>query len=138
MATVAFRVYGPRSSLYREGMFKETLREIVENTDGSLAGVVMDSAGVAIDTFARENPGFDIDAIGIEYGVLLGSIRRATESLEAGTTQEVSIGTDKMVTIIRTLGESYYLALALRPDGNFGKGRYMMRCALPKLMVELA
>src|SRR4051812_46389853 len=115
-------------------MFKETLREIVDGTEGSLAGVVMDSAGGGIDTDGRENPGFDIDAIGIEYGILLGSIRRATQSLEAGTTQEVAIGTDRMVTIIRTLGESYYLALALRPDGNLGKGRYMMRLAIPKLM----
>ena len=119
-------------------MFKETLREIVEKTDGSLAGVVMDSAGVAIDTYTRPDAGFDIDAIGVEYGILLGSIRRATQSLEAGTTQEVAIGTDKMITIIRTLGETYYLALALRPDGNFGKGRFMMRKAIPALMSELS
>jgi len=119
-------------------MFKETLREIVEKTEGSLAGVVMDSAGVAIESFAREDAGFDIDAVGIEYGVLLGSIRKATEQLEAGLTQEVAIGTDKMLTLIRTLGESYYLALTLRPDGNYGKGRFLMRCALPKLMAELS
>jgi predicted regulator of Ras-like GTPase activity (Roadblock/LC7/MglB family) len=118
-------------------MFHETLREIVENTDGSLAGILMDSQGARIDGYARPDAGFDIDEVGVEYGVLLGSIRKATQQLAAGTTQEVAIGTDKMITLIRTLGESYYLALALRPDGNYGKGRFLMRSAAPKLMAEL-
>jgi predicted regulator of Ras-like GTPase activity (Roadblock/LC7/MglB family) len=119
-------------------MFRETLQQIVDSTEGSLAGVVMDSAGVAIDTYARPDAGFDIDTIGVEYGVLLGSIRRATESLEAGSTQEVAIGAEKVFTIIRTLGESYYVALALRPDGNLGKGRYLLRIASPRLLAELS
>jgi predicted regulator of Ras-like GTPase activity (Roadblock/LC7/MglB family) len=119
-------------------MFHEALRDIVESTDGSLAGILMDSQGARIDSYARPGAGFDIDEVGVEYGVLLGSIRKATEQLAAGVTQEVAIGTDKMITLIRTLGESYYLALALRPDGNFGKGRFMMRTAAPKLMAELA
>lgn len=119
-------------------MFKETLREIVETTEGALAGTLMDSAGVAIDSYAREDAGFDIDAVGVEYGVLLGSIRRATESLDAGAAHEVAITTDKMITVIRTLGPSYFLALTLRTDGNFGKGRFMMRLAVPKLLPELS
>jgi len=41
------------------------------------------------------------------------------------------------VTIIRTLGDTYFLALAMKPDGNFGKGRYLMRTAAPKIMAEL-
>jgi len=69
--------------------------------------------------------------------VLLGSIRKASEMLEAGTANEVAIATDKMITIIRTLGNDYFLALAITPEGNFGKGRYMMRIALPKLLAEL-
>ena len=79
----------------------------------------------------------DITTVGIEFGVVLGSIKRAAESLEAGTTCEVAIGTDKMVTLIRTLGETYFLAVALRPDGNLGKGRFLMRTAAPKLLAEL-
>jgi predicted regulator of Ras-like GTPase activity (Roadblock/LC7/MglB family) len=119
-------------------MFQETLRDIVEQTEGSLAGILMDHQGARIESYARPEAGFDIDAIGVEYGVLLGSIRNATQQLQAGATQEVAIGTDKMITLIRTLGDQYYLALAIRPEGNFGKGRYMMRTAAPKLMAELS
>jgi predicted regulator of Ras-like GTPase activity (Roadblock/LC7/MglB family) len=118
-------------------MFQETLREIVDKTDGGVAGLIMDSEGIAVDSYSRGDAPFDITTVGIEFGVVLGSIKRAADSLEAGKTSEIAIGTEKMITIIRTLNETYFLALALRPDGNLGKGRYLMRTAAPKLIAEL-
>jgi predicted regulator of Ras-like GTPase activity (Roadblock/LC7/MglB family) len=118
-------------------MFKEALREIVDRTDGGIAGLLMDSSGIAIESYARDDAPFDITTIGVEYGVLLGSIKKAAEMLEAGTANEVAISTDKMITIIRTLGPEYFLALAITPEGNFGKGRFLMRTAVPKLLAEL-
>ena len=118
-------------------MFQDALREIVDKTEGGVAGLIMDSEGIAVDTYARDGAPFDITTIGIEFGVVLGSIKRAAESLEAGKAQEVAIGTDKLITLIRTLGDSYFLAVAIKPDGNFGKGRFLMRTAAPKLLAEL-
>jgi predicted regulator of Ras-like GTPase activity (Roadblock/LC7/MglB family) len=118
-------------------MFRETLREIVEKTEGAVAGIIMDSEGIAVESYARPDAPFDITTIGIEFGVVLGSIKRAAESLDAGNAREIAIGTDKMIAIIRTLGDTYFLALALRPDGNFGKGRFLMRSVAPKLLAEL-
>jgi predicted regulator of Ras-like GTPase activity (Roadblock/LC7/MglB family) len=119
-------------------MFQEALREIVDKTDGGIAGLIMDSEGIAVDSYARDGATFDINTVGIEFGVVLGSIKRAAESLDAGKAHEVAIGTDKMITLIRTLGDGYFLAVAIRPDGNFGKGRYMMRTVAPRLLAELA
>ena len=118
-------------------MFKEALKEIVDKTDGGIAGLLMDSSGIALETYAKEESPIDINNVGVEFGVVLGSIKRAAEMLEAGTTNEVAINTDKLVTIIRMLGDSYFLALTLKPDGNLGKGRYLMRTAAPKLLAEL-
>jgi predicted regulator of Ras-like GTPase activity (Roadblock/LC7/MglB family) len=118
-------------------MFQEALREIVEGTEGGVAGLIMDSEGISVDMYARNDAPFDITTVGIEFGVVLGSIKRAAESLEAGKAHEVAIGTEKMTTLIRTLGDTYFLALAIRPDGNLGKGRYLMRTAAPKLLAEL-
>jgi predicted regulator of Ras-like GTPase activity (Roadblock/LC7/MglB family) len=118
-------------------MFRDTLREIVEKLEGGVAGLIMDSEGIAVESYALADAPFDITTIGIEFGVVLGSIKRAAESLEAGNAREVAIGTDKMIAIIRTLGDSYFLAVAMRPDGNFGKGRFLMRTAAPKLLAEL-
>jgi predicted regulator of Ras-like GTPase activity (Roadblock/LC7/MglB family) len=118
-------------------MFHEALREIVDKTEGGVAGLIMDSEGIAVDSYSRDDAHFDITTVGIEFGVVLSSIKRAADSLEAGTTSEVAIGTDKIITLIRTLNDTYFLALALRPDGNLGKGRFLMRTAAPKLLAEL-
>jgi predicted regulator of Ras-like GTPase activity (Roadblock/LC7/MglB family) len=118
-------------------MFREALRDIVEKTEGGVAGLIMDSEGISVESYARDDAPFDITTIGIEFGVVLDSIRRAADSLDAGKTREVAIGTDKVVTLIRTLGDVYFLALAIRPDGNLGKGRYLMRTAVPGLLAEL-
>ncbi len=118
-------------------MFKDALRALVDGTEGGLASLVMDSTGIALDTYAKDGAPFDINTIGIEFSVVLGSVKRAAEMLEAGGAREVAIGTDKLVTLIRCLGDNYFLALAMRPDGNLGKGRFLMRNAAPKFMSEL-
>jgi predicted regulator of Ras-like GTPase activity (Roadblock/LC7/MglB family) len=122
-------------------VFRDALKEIVDKTEGGVAGLIMDSEGIAVETYAREvtgGPAFDITTIGIEFGVVLGSIKRAAESLDAGKAHEVAIGTEKLVTLIRTLGDTYFLAVAIRPDGNLGKGRFLMRAAAPRLIAELS
>ena len=125
-----------RSTL--EIVFQDALRDIVDRVEGGVAGLIMDSEGIAVESYARDGAAFDINVVGIEFGVVLSSIKRAAESLEAGTAHEVAIGTDKMITLIRTLGDTYFLALTLKPDGNLGKGRFLMRTAAPKLIAELA
>jgi predicted regulator of Ras-like GTPase activity (Roadblock/LC7/MglB family) len=118
-------------------MFKEALKGIVENTEGGIAGLLMDNSGITLEQYARDDAAFDINTVGIEFSVALGSLRKAAEMLEAGTTHEIAIGTDKMVTIIRFLNETYFLCAAIKPDGNFGKCRYLMRTAAPKIIAEL-
>lgn len=118
-------------------MFKEALRDLVEKVDGGLAGLLMDSSGIALESYAKENAPFDIDTIGVEFSVVIGAIKRASEMLEAGEAREMAVATEKMITLIRMVGDSYFLALTMAPDGNFGKGRYMMRLSAPKLATEL-
>ncbi len=118
-------------------MFKEQLRAIVDGADGGIASLVMDSSGIALDSYAKDDAPFDINMIGIEFSVVVNSIKRATEMLEAGDAREVAVNTEKMTTIIRMLGDTYFLTLTIRPDGNLGKARYMMRTAAPKLLAEL-
>ncbi len=118
-------------------MFKEQLQTIVEQTDGGLAGLIMDASGIALEVYVKDGVPFDITTLGIEFGVVLGSIKRAAEMLEVGETKEVSIGSDDLVTIMRTLGDQYFLALTMKADGNLGKGRYLMRTAAPQIQKEL-
>lgn len=118
-------------------MFTETLKALVDQTEGGVASLLMDSSGIALETYVREGAELDITTVGIEFSVVLGSIKRASEMLDAGTARELSIGTEKLTTLIRCLGDSYFLAVALEPDGNHGKARYLMRTAAPKLLADL-
>ncbi|HEU4536516.1 MAG TPA: hypothetical protein VFS00_20465, partial [Polyangiaceae bacterium] len=62
---------------------------------------------------------------------------RAAESLEAGSTHEVAILSDRVMTIIRVVNRDYFLAVALEPGGNVGKARYLLRTAAPAILREL-
>lgn len=117
-------------------MFKEALQGAVESTDGGLAGLLMDFEGIPVESYSRDGA-FDIEAVGAEVSVVVKAIQRATAMLEAGDTREVSFKSEKMVTLIRVINDSYFVAMTLAPEGNFGKGRYMLRLLAPQLKTEL-
>jgi predicted regulator of Ras-like GTPase activity (Roadblock/LC7/MglB family) len=119
-------------------MFKETLQVVVDGTDGGLAGLLMDFEGLPLESYSKQDSLFDIEAVGAEVSVVVKAIQRASEMLEAGDAREVAFKSAKMVTLIRVLNENYFIALTMVPEGNFGKGRYMLRLAAPKLLEELA
>lgn len=118
-------------------MFREALEGVVEGTDGGLAGVLMDFEGIALETYVKPEAAMDIEAIGAEVSVVVKAIQRATEMLDAGDTKEVSFKSERLVTLIRVVNEMYFLALTMKPDGNFGKGRFMLRTTAPRLLSEL-
>lgn len=118
-------------------MFKDALESVVVGTEGGLAGLLMDFEGIPLETFVRPDSEFDIETVGAEVSVVVKSIQRATENLGAGETREVSFNSAQMVTVIRVLSQNYFLAVTLKPGGNAGKARYLMRVTAPKLLAEL-
>jgi predicted regulator of Ras-like GTPase activity (Roadblock/LC7/MglB family) len=98
----------------------------------------MDFDGVALDSYSKAGAPFDINNVGIEFGVVLKSIQRAAESLEAGKTAEIAIQAEKMITILRVVNATYFVAFSLSPDANIGKARYMLRTRVPALLKELS
>jgi predicted regulator of Ras-like GTPase activity (Roadblock/LC7/MglB family) len=119
-------------------MFVEALREVVDNTDGALSGLLMDFEGIAVQSYSKDGAPFDIDVVGAEFSVIIKSVQRAVESLEAGGAREIAVQADKVVTLIRVLNADYFVAITLGPDGNVGKGRFLLRVAAPKLLEELS
>jgi predicted regulator of Ras-like GTPase activity (Roadblock/LC7/MglB family) len=118
-------------------MFKEALQGVVDGTDGGLAGLLMDFEGIPLESYAKAEAPFDIETVGAEVSVVVKAIQRASEMLEAGATREVAFKSEKMVTLIRVLNDNYFVALTLSPEGNFGKGRFLLRVTAPKLLEEL-
>lgn len=120
-------------------MFREVLQDVVERTEGGVAGLLMGFDGIPVDAYVRDGGGLpvDVETVGMEYSVILKDIRKAAELLEAGGASEVSIQAEKLTTVIRVLNDEYFVAITLRPDGNYGKARFLLRTAGSKLLSEL-
>jgi hypothetical protein len=54
-----------------------------------------------------------------------------------GTASEVAIQAENMTTLMRLLNEEYFIAVAMRPQGNIGKARFLLRTSAPKLLENL-
>jgi predicted regulator of Ras-like GTPase activity (Roadblock/LC7/MglB family) len=118
-------------------MFKEALRSVVDGTDGGIAGLLMDFEGISVESYSKESA-FDIESVGAEVSVVVKAIQRASEMLQAGDPREVAFRSDKLVTLIRIINDGYFVAMTMTPDGNLGKGRYLLRIAAPQIAEELA
>jgi len=118
-------------------MFRDSLRRLVEQTEGGVAGLLMGFDGIAVESFAKDQQKTDIQTVGMEFSYILTQLRKATETIDAGSIDEVTIRTDRMTLIIRVLSRDYFVALAVAPTGNSGKGRYLLRVTAPKIQAEL-
>ncbi len=118
------------------GGFRDTLQAMLEGCDGALGAVVMGFDGIAVEAVSRD-PSVDVQTASMEFSFVLTQIRKAAEILEVGGLEEVSVRSEKLIFVIRVLNDEYFLGLAMRPEGNFGKGRFKMRLALPDLRTQL-
>jgi predicted regulator of Ras-like GTPase activity (Roadblock/LC7/MglB family) len=119
-------------------MFGEILQEIVTGTPGAIGAVLMGYDGIAIDQHFRSHEGEELSLVAVEYANVLKEIRKTAEILNTGHMEEVSVKTERLLVILRTLGDEYFVALTLERDGNYGKGRYLLRRETPRLREALA
>lgn len=117
---------------------RDTLRSIVENVDGGLAAMIMAYDGISVDEVSVEQTEFDMQLLSVEYATVLKEIKRSVEVIKAGDMEEVSITTDRTCVAIRVLNEDLFVVLVIKRDGNFGKGRYLLRLKSYEIAQELA
>jgi predicted regulator of Ras-like GTPase activity (Roadblock/LC7/MglB family) len=119
-------------------MFKAILQEVVENTDGAVASILMGFDGITVDSYSKPQNRVDMETVGSEYSQVLGQIRQAAAMLDMGTAREVAVQAEHMITLMRLLNDEYFVALAIEPTGNIGKGRFLLRMQASKLLESLA
>ena len=117
--------------------FREHLEDICRNVDGAVACSLMGVDGIEVDTHVADGGEVDLKSLLVEYSGVLRSAKEAAEAHEAGGVAEIAIATDKLLAIVRTVSPEYFMVVALTPDGNFGKARYLLRVTAPKLRSEL-
>jgi predicted regulator of Ras-like GTPase activity (Roadblock/LC7/MglB family) len=121
-----------------ENMFQDSLKRLVSETEGGMAGILMGFDGIPVETYSvPSNTAVDMQTVGMEFSFVLTQVRRAADILEVGALQEVAIRTDRLSVLIRVVSNEYFVALAIAPEGNLGKGRYLLRVVAPKIQSEL-
>jgi predicted regulator of Ras-like GTPase activity (Roadblock/LC7/MglB family) len=122
--------------------FLPHLESVVTQVDGAIACSVMGFDGIAVETFQAPQSAdlasqIELSSAWVEYGNTLSQLKTGADLLKAGAVSEVSINTEKLITLMRMVTPEYFVVLALTPEGNYGKGRYVLRVTAPKLKAEL-
>ena len=124
--------------------FRACLKTICTSVEGAVAATLMGVDGLPVETVEQggalnENGDpVDVGSLLVEYSSVLGQVRRSAQVFAAGGLEEVSIRSERLTTIIRPVTDEYFLALALLPTANFGKGRYLLRLHAPGLVSDLS
>jgi predicted regulator of Ras-like GTPase activity (Roadblock/LC7/MglB family) len=120
-------------------MFKEALQTIVEKTDGSLGALIMGADGLSVEKFFTEEGGeANLDVAAAEFTSLVRNANRSGNDLDVGELRELIVTLDRVTFVMRLFNKDYFAVLALKPEGNLGRGRYELRKAELVLAKEFA
>jgi predicted regulator of Ras-like GTPase activity (Roadblock/LC7/MglB family) len=122
--------------------FSEQLQQIVASVDGAIACSVMGFDGIAVETVQSKKAegaaaALELNSAWVEYANVLSQVKATAETLKTGKVSELSVNTEKVITLMRMVTPDYFLVLGLLPSGNYGKGRYVLRISAPKLAADL-
>ena len=118
--------------------FREHLQQVCSEVEGAVACALMATDGIEVDTHvASEDAGVDVRALLVECSGLLRGAKEAAEAHDAGGLAEFSFTTDKLTAVARPVSSEYFLVVALRPEANQGKARWLLRMAAPRVRAEL-
>jgi predicted regulator of Ras-like GTPase activity (Roadblock/LC7/MglB family) len=115
--------------------FLEVLKDIVDKVDGAVSSMIICRDGMSVQEYAREKL-VDLTGLSAEASAMIKDISLAADNLGLGEAREFSIISDRCGIIMRKINTDYYLALVIKPDGNYGKGRFILKTAIPKLEGE--
>ena len=118
--------------------FADLLSKIVEECGGGVGVALMGDDGVSIDQRMASTPAValdadDIGAAGIEFGRILAEIGKVSDSLGGGALGETVVRLARFTLIFQVVDAENFLVLAISPDDNLGKARYLIRSQLHAL-----
>lgn len=115
--------------------FSEILKETVDKVDGAVSAMIIASDGIPVQEYAAERL-IDLTGLGAEASAMIRDIGSAAENLGLGQAREFSIISDTCGIIMRKINNDYYLALVIKPEGNYGKGRFVLKTTVPRIEGE--
>jgi predicted regulator of Ras-like GTPase activity (Roadblock/LC7/MglB family) len=111
-------------------MFKQALQTIVANTDGSLGALIMGADGLSVEKFFNdEGASANLDVAAAEFTSLVRGAARSGNDLALGELREIVVALGSVTFLMRLFSKDYFVVLAMKPEGNLGRGRYELRKA---------
>ena len=120
-------------------MFKDMLVSIMERTEGSLGALIMGTDGIAVEKVLGEaGEDANLDVAAAEFTSLVRSAQRAGNDTGLGKLKELVVCLDSASILMRLLSREYFVVLALKPEGNLGRGRFELRKAELEMAKDFA
>lgn len=116
---------------------KENLKKISEKVD-DLRGIAIAAADGIIVEEHRVDSSLDLVSIVAECGALWKSAEKASQFVELGASEEMTIVTERAIILVKKINPEYFLLLVIASEKNFGKGRFLLRMEAATLVEELS
>ena len=115
--------------------FAKVLKEAVDSVDGAFSAMILGIDGMPVESHTTEKV-LSLEDLSAESSQMMRDISSAAKNLGIGEANEFSIISDTCGIIMRKITPEYYFALIIKPDGNYGKCRFILRTLVPKLIDE--
>ncbi len=115
--------------------FSEVLKETVERIPGAVAALIVASDGIPVEEYKVENL-LDFNDLSAEASTFIKDVEVASEELRLGRAKEFSLISDRCGIIMHRITAEYYFCVVIKPDGNYGKARFVLKTVIPKIEKE--
>jgi predicted regulator of Ras-like GTPase activity (Roadblock/LC7/MglB family) len=115
--------------------FSKILKESVERVNGAVSAMIVGIDGMTVEEYALEKI-INLDELSAEASQMMKDIASASEGLGLGQAREFSIISDLCGIIMQKISDEYYISMIIKPGGNFGKGRFVLRTTVSKIKDE--
>lgn len=104
----------------------EALGRLIRDLGSARGAALVGMDGIIVEE-VQGDPGADLAGIGAECCELLKSVEQAATEQGLGAALELTASFESGDIVIRRVNPEYFVLLVIRPDGNYGKGRYLLR-----------
>ncbi len=118
-------------------MFEDILKKTFDKMDGAILCAVIDEEGIPIASFPKENESSEAGELVLQ---ILNELKQTISLIREngfGTTDEITIKTDKFILIIKPIKDNYFLASVLSADAIGGKARYLLKVIEDDIRAQL-
>ncbi|MDE0886544.1 MAG: hypothetical protein OSB70_13545 [Myxococcota bacterium] len=108
------------------------LQGMLDPESGLLAAALMDADGIPVAEAhgalaASRIPASGLASLSLEFGRVLGEAQKASDAFGGGLAEEVTVQMVELTLVFTSLEAGLVLVVAMAPDGNLGKARYLIR-----------